>query len=54
MTPIYTGSSSTQSGSYHSERGLSYVTIAKAGHMVPRDDPVTASWVISQLVSGAI
>ncbi|KAF8986367.1 hypothetical protein BGZ46_005552 [Entomortierella lignicola] len=53
-TPVYAGSSSTQSGSYHSERGLSYVTVNNAGHMVPRDDPLTAYWIITQLVNGSI
>ncbi|KAF9437593.1 Cell death protease [Entomortierella beljakovae] len=54
MTPIYPGNSSTKTGSYHSERGLSYVIIDNAGHMVPRDDAPTATWLVNALVNGSI
>lgn len=37
MTPIMTGTPSTQTGRYHAERGLTYVIVNNAGHMVPRD-----------------
>ncbi|KAF8925452.1 peptidase S10, serine carboxypeptidase [Dissophora ornata] len=48
MTPILTGS--TQTGRYHTERNLTYVIVNNAGHMVPRDDPVTASWMLQHLI----
>ncbi|KAF9436406.1 hypothetical protein BGZ76_004070 [Entomortierella beljakovae] len=52
MLPIMTGNPSKQTGSYQSERGMSYYTITNAGHMVPRDDGVTALWMIKQIVNG--
>ncbi|KAF9431623.1 hypothetical protein BGZ76_011914 [Entomortierella beljakovae] len=50
MTPIFTGKPRRQTGLFHSEKGLTYVTIDKAGHMVPRDDPITALWMMEKLV----
>ncbi|GJJ76523.1 hypothetical protein EMPS_08882 [Entomortierella parvispora] len=49
MTPISNGTA--QTGSYHAERGLTYVIVNNAGHMVPRDDPFTASWIIQNLLT---
>ncbi|KAF9196620.1 Cell death protease [Haplosporangium sp. Z 27] len=50
MTPIITGHPTKQTGRWHSERGLSYVVVNKAGHMVPRDDPVTAYWMMKNVI----
>ncbi|KAF9355730.1 hypothetical protein BGX26_006206 [Mortierella sp. AD094] len=50
MKPIVTGHPTKLSGHYHSERGMTYVTLSNAGHKVPRDDPATASWMIEKLV----
>ncbi|KAG0055259.1 Cell death protease [Gryganskiella cystojenkinii] len=37
-------------GTYHSERGMSYVVFNNAGHMVPRDEPVGALWMMEKIV----
>ncbi|KAF9173482.1 Cell death protease [Mortierella sp. AD011] len=50
MKPIITGRPAKQRGRYHSERGLTYVVVDNSGHMMPRDDPVTAFWMMDKIV----
>ena len=51
MTPIKVpGNKSKNIGTYHSERGMNYVVFNNAGHMVPRDEPVGAYWMMEKIV----
>ncbi|KAG0202440.1 hypothetical protein BGX28_005043 [Mortierella sp. GBA30] len=50
MTPIKISGQKKQVGRYHSERGMSYVVFNNAGHMVPRDEPVGAYWMMEKIV----
>ncbi|GJJ70583.1 hypothetical protein EMPS_02932 [Entomortierella parvispora] len=51
MTPIKVpGNKEKNIGTYHSERGMNYVVFNNAGHMVPRDEPVGAYWMMEKIV----
>ena len=50
MTPIKISGVHRNVGRYHSERGMNYVVFNNAGHMVPRDEPVGALWMLEKVV----
>jgi carboxypeptidase C (cathepsin A) len=52
MTPIRISGLKRQVGRYHSEREMNYVAFSNAGHMVPRDEPVGAFWMLEKIILG--